>query len=108
MGQLPMPSGSNMTDVELGEHVYARYRAAKKQLRRWSDKPVRTFRRNLKFLNRRRSRGYGKGYAPREPWAYGGTSTYLQSRQQAIVRTLAARGMAERDSEIPETELVRS
>ena len=49
-----------MDDTELGEQCYYQYKRARRLWRRWSSKPVRCFRRNFMFNQRRKGKGKGK------------------------------------------------
>ena len=56
--ELPDPGVSHMSQAEAAEHIYMQYRKARRTWRRFTDKPVRKFRRHM---NHHFKKGTGKG-----------------------------------------------
>ena len=56
-----MPDLSQLSNAEAAESIYYQYRAAKRNWRRFTGRPVRRFRRVFKHNYKRRGKGNGKG-----------------------------------------------
>jgi len=74
---LGVPDTTNMSEAEAAENIYMMYRRAKRAWRRFTGKPVRRFRRAIKFQKRRRKgKGKGKGFF----WTHDDTLVYLKGK----------------------------
>ena len=69
---IPDQGISNMTESQAAEHIFLMYRRARRAWRRFTGKPVRRFRRSVKFMKRYR-KGKGKGFF----WTHDDTMAYL-------------------------------
>ena len=61
LGRISTADLSRMNDTEAAEKLFYQYRAAKRYWRRFTGKPVRRFRRDLKHSFKKRLTGKGKG-----------------------------------------------
>ena len=59
--EIPVPDTTHLSERDAAEQIYMAYRRAKRVWRRFIGKPVRRFRRAIKFQKRRRWKGKGKG-----------------------------------------------
>ena len=74
------------------EHVYQKYRKARRTWRRFTGRPVRKFRRFVKFQRRRKGKGKGKGNlkgtigksTPGFMWTHEDSLTYLKGKGRGL------------------------
>ena len=71
-----------MTQEEAAEHIYMQHSQAKRTWRRFTGRPVRRFRRHLKFHKRRKGKGEGRSKAKRGgfTWTQGDALAYLKGK----------------------------
>ena len=75
------PALQHMSQTEAAEHVYLQYRRAKRKWRRFTNKPVRRFRRVIKhFRHKGRRKGKGKGGGRPFFWTQDDTLAYLNGK----------------------------
>ena len=64
------PNTANVSEQEAAETIYMAYRRAKRVWRRYTDKPVRKFRRHFKKFNNTKGRGRGFFWTQDDVYAY--------------------------------------
>jgi hypothetical protein len=69
-----------VSEAETAEGVYMLYRHAKKRWRRFTGKPVRKFRRHLKFVRKGKGKGKSLGKQRGFMWTQEETLAYLKGK----------------------------
>ena len=77
-----------LTDAQASEHVFWQYRTHRRRWRRLTGKPVRRFRRHVRYFVKRR----GKGKGQRHGFGFGGRRRSYVVTQDGIRAYLGARG----------------
>ena len=85
-----------MTGPQAAEHFYLDYRAAKKTWRRFTGKPVRHFRRNVKMIQGSGKSKGGKGKGFGFYWTHDDTLAYLKEKARATVHIPVEKGFGRR------------
>ncbi len=91
MEALPDPGVSHLDDPSAAEHLYWIYRQAKRTWRRFTGKPVRKFRRAMKWRGFRKGKGKGKGRSKGK----GKGHSFLWTQEEVLVY-LKGRGKGHR------------
>ncbi len=80
------PDLSQMDEATAAEHIFWQHRRAKRMWRRFTGKPVRRFRRNLRFAKRRKGKGKGKGKSKTRGfmWTHDDTMVFLKGKGKVI------------------------
>ena len=77
---------STMSEPEATAHIYMQYRRAKRTWRKFMGKPVRKFRRRIKFYKGPKGKGKGKGFGHKGTgifWTHDDTLVYLKGKGKA-------------------------
>jgi len=94
--ELPNPGISQMTGSQAAEHIYLEYRAAKKTWRRFTGKPVRHFRRNVKRIKGSGKSKGGKGKGFGFYWTHDDTLAYLKGKGKGNRAHTSGKGFGRR------------
>ena len=82
--EIPLPDTTQLSERDAAEQIYMAYRRAKRTWRRFTGKPVRRFRRAIKFQKRRHWKGKGKGRGKGKGngffWTNDDTLVYLKGK----------------------------
>ena len=99
--ELPDPGVSHMSQAEAAEHIYMQYRKARRTWRRFTDKPVRKFRRHMNH-HFKKGKGKGKGKSKGKSrgfmWTRDDALTYLQGKGKGKHSGSSGKGFGRRSN----------
>ena len=86
-----------MSQAEAGEHIYMQYRKARRTWRRFTDKPVRKFRRHMNH-HFKKGKGKGKGKSRGFMWTRDDALTYLKGQGKGKHSGSSGKGFGRRSN----------